>query len=241
MKYLPLLLVVVLSACHKNQSSLDITTGLVVNIPFDGNTVDAVSGVTGVNYRATFGPDHHYNAGKGLQFNAADSATVDFGALPLASFDSTNQFTISFWVKVADTTAPIAVLSKRGDTGPWEYAIDNQFNHKGFVLDNWTGNGQTSVYGTDPLSAFVAIVPGQWQHLAYVADGNTLSVYVNGVLQAGIDQRNMGYSFGKTSAHLVIGNGGGYGRNYYFNGGIDDIRMYNIALPAATIQFLAKQ
>ena len=239
MKYTSLLLLIFLWSCKDKQTAPDITTGLVVNIPFDGNAIEAVSGTNGVIYKATYSSDHHNAAGKAMYFNPADSATVDFGALPLASFDSTNRFTICCWVKVADTTASIAVLSKRSDTGPWEYAITNQFNHNGFILDNWVADGSTSVYGTDPLNAFVALKPAQWQHIAYVADGSTLQVYVNGVLQTGIDRHNGNYSFTATAAHLVIGNGGGYGRNYYFNGCIDDIRMYNRALPAATIQYMA--
>ena len=182
MKYLSLILVSFLLSCHGRPACPDISTGLVVNIPFDGNAMDNVSGVNGIVYQATFAADHHGNTGKAMYFNRADSAIVDFGALPLASFDSTNQFTISCWVKVADTTNPIAVLSKRGVSGPWEYAIDNQFNRNVFILDNWTADGATSIYGADPLNAQVLIVPGQWQHLAFVANGTFMAVYVNGIL-----------------------------------------------------------
>jgi len=241
MKYLPLFLLILLAACDSKPPVYATINGLVVDIPFDGNPIENVSGVTGAVYRATYAADHHGNAGRAMYFNSADSATVDFGALPLASFDSTNQFTISCWVKVADTIGSIAVLSKRGVTGPWEYAIDNQFNHNGFILDNWTPNGITSVYGTDPLNAMAVITPGQWQHLAYVGDGTSLKVYVNGILQAGSDAHNAYYTFAPTAAHLVIGNGGGYGRNYYFNGCIDDIKMFNRALSAANIQTLAAE
>ena len=239
MKYLSLFILLSFLACSKKTSSPDIVTGLVVNIPFDGSAVESVSGTNGTIAKATFADDHHGVSGKAMYFNAADSAVVDFGALPLASFDSTNQFTISCWVKVADTTSSMAILSKRGYTGPFEYSLDSHFDHNGFTLDNWVSSGQTSIYGTDPLKAYAAIQPGVWEHIAYVADGNTLNVYVNGSLQAGSDMHNNNLSFVATSAHLVIGTGGGYGRNYYFNGCIDDIKIYNRALPLAAIQELA--
>ena len=241
MKYLSFLILLTIFSCHYKPPGPDIQSGLVVNIPFDGTSIESVSGVTGAVYRATYAPDHHGEAGKAMYFNPTDSATVDFGALPMASIDSSNNFTISCWVKVADTTRPIAVLSKRSDVGPWEYAITNQFNHGGFILDNWVADGSTSVYGTDPLNALATIQSGQWQHLAYVADGQVLKVYLNGALQTGSDLHNSNYTFSKTAAHLVIGNGGGYGRNYYFNGCIDDIRMYNRPLSATSVQYLSIQ
>lgn len=183
MKYKKLLffIVLALASCHPYRPSTDIISGLVVNIPLHGTATEGVSGTQGVIYNATATSDRHGAAGYAMLFTAADSSTIDFGDLPLASFDSTNQFTISCWVRVTDTTGNMAVLGKRGVTGPFEYCMDNHFNHNGFTLDNWTANGATSIYGIDPLKAYVAITPGQWQHLAYVADGNSLQVYVNGV------------------------------------------------------------
>jgi hypothetical protein len=173
-----------------------------------------------------------------MYFSSADSSYIDFGDIPAASFTS-NQFTISCWVQVSDTSHVGAILSKRGLTGPWEYSLDNHFSRQVFNLDNWVDNGGTSVYGTDPLKASATISVNNWSHVAYVANGTNLVVYLNGVLQTGTDNYNTGLSFSHTSGHLVIGDGGGWAQNYFFNGTIDDIRMYNKALDATTIKYLA--
>ena len=176
-----------------------------------------------------------------MLFTAADSSYIDFGDLPLVSFDATAQFTISCWVKLTDTASNMAILSKRDPTGPFEYCIDNHFNHNGFTLDNWIESGATAIYGIDPLKAQAPLSAGVWQNVVYVADGNNLTVYVNGILQSGNDQRNAGINFSNTAAHFVLGNGGGYGRNYYFNGAIDDVLIYSRALPLNAIQRLSQQ
>ncbi len=238
MKYFFLLCILGLCACEKNKTTPDVTTGLVVIIGFDGNTTESVSGAIGSAYHVTYTTDHHNNVSRALLFTPTDSSTVDFGNLSNASFDTTI-FTIACWIKVADTSASIAVLSKRNVTGPYEYSFDNHFNHAGFTLDNWIPGGANSVYGLDPLKAIAPVQVGQWEHIAYVADGNVLSVYVNGVLQTGTDQHNAGLNFGNTAANFTIGNGGGYGRNYYFNGAIDEVKIYNRALGADAIKYLA--
>ena len=219
----------------------DLVTGLVAQIPLNNSANDVVSQTTGIMHHVTSVSNRHGSPGMAMSFSAADSSTIDFGDLPLVSFDATAQFTISCWVKVADTLSNMAILSKRDLTGPFEYCIDNHFNHNSFALDNWIGSGATSVYGLDPLKAVAPITPGVWQNLVYVADGNKLSLYVNGVLQSGTDQRNSGINFSNTSAQFVLGTGGGYGRNYYFNGAIDDVFIFNRALPLNAVQRLAQQ
>jgi hypothetical protein len=126
-------------------------------------------------------------------------------------------------VKVIDSISPGAVLSKRGITGPWEYSIDNHFDKGVFNLDNWISDGTKTVYGIDPLDASAPFQLNTWQHVAYVADGQTLRVYLNGAIQTGEDGYQSGYFFSDTDGHLVIGDGGGYGKHYFFNGCIDDV------------------
>jgi hypothetical protein len=238
-----LLLTLLITACKKDYYqppfiNPDITSGLVINIPFDGTATELITNTNGVINHTTLTTDHHGAANKAMHFSSIDSSFIDFGSLTNSSFTG-NVFTVLCWVRVSDTLNPMAILSKRGLTGPWEYSLDNHFGKSHFNLDNWVSNGGTSVYGADPLKASANIALNSWMHLAYVANGTTLRVYLNGILQAGTDNYNTGLSFSQTSGNLIIGNGGGWERNYYFNGDIDDIRMYNKALDAATIQYLA--
>ncbi|MEO6167172.1 MAG: LamG domain-containing protein [Chitinophagales bacterium] len=237
--FLPLLLFFAFITCKKEEPIIpDITTGLVMNIPLDGNAYDSVNAISGTMSKVNPYSNRHGEANKSVIFNRNDSSIIDFGDLDEASFP-TNYFTICCWINIPDTLAPMTVLSKRGVIGPWEYSLDNHFNHAVFNLDNWVQDGSTTVYGIDPLKASAALVLNTWQHLAYVADGVSLRVYVNGNSQAGEDTYKAGFFLQNTSAHFIIGNGGGYGKNYYFNGGIDDIRIYNYPLEEATVQYLA--
>ncbi|MDB5282635.1 MAG: WD40-like repeat protein [Bacteroidota bacterium] len=210
-----------------------------MNIPLDGTAYDSVTHTTGTIHNAVAASDHHSQAGKAMMFNRADSSYIDFGDLDNASFTG-NVFTISCWINVTDTSGQsLSVLSKRTPVGPYEYSLDNHFSHTVFDLDNWTAGGGTSIYGIDPLKASVPVQLNAWQHIAYVADSVSLKVYVNGTLQSGSDLYVQGLSFANTSAPLVIGDGGAFGKHLFFNGSIDDIRMYSRALDAKAVSYLS--
>lgn len=240
MKYYLLPLLCLVAACNKPAPQPDVTTGLVADIRLNGEGYDLVSNTTGTAYNITATENRYGLANRAVHFNAADSAYINFGDLEGLSFTN-GAFTISCFVKVEDTSKPVAVLSKRGINGPWEYSLDNHFNHAWFNLDNWVEGGNPSVYGVDPLDASATIHTGHWQHLAYVADGSTLRVYVDGAQQPGIDSLTPGAYFTNTNAHFVIGNGGAYNKNWYFTGAIDDIKIYNRALEPAAIALLSIQ
>jgi len=75
---------------------------------------------------------------------------------------------------------------------------------------------------------------GEWHHIIGTFDGSTIRVYVDGV-------EDGNYSISGTidsATHpLLIGKGaGGYGR--YFNGTIDEVRIYNRALSEEEIKWL---
>ena len=236
-------LITSLISCKKNDSDIDLRKGLVVNIPLDGSAVETTTSATGTIFKATPTTNRLGIAYKAMQFNAADSAYISFENLSNASFPE-NIFTIAFWVSFADTNSAMAVISKRNAFGPYEYSIDNHFGKSELKFDNWIESGNTTVYGIDPLEAAIPIVPNTqniWQHMVYVADGNTLKAYLNGQLQPGIDNRISGNSFGATNTPLVIGNGGGYNKNYYFSGKMDEIKMYNRVLSEKEIKQLSAQ
>ncbi len=225
------------SACKKNNTNIDLEKGLVIDIALDGNAVEAISGIQGNINNASPATDRKGNANKAMQFVKTDSAYISFDNLQAASFPN-HVFSISFWININDTISKMAVLSKRGIFGPYEYSIDNFFGNNRLKFDNWIENGTTTVYGIDPLEAAAPLLPGNWQHIVFVADGNKLQVYGNSFLQGGIDYKKEGFNLSATNAPFVIGNGGGYSKNYFFNGKIDDIKIYNRVLSQEEIHAL---
>ncbi|MFB9421176.1 LamG domain-containing protein, partial [Nonomuraea rubra] len=70
-----------------------------------------------------------------------------------------------------------------------------------------------------------------WSHLAATYDGTTLRLYVNGVLTS---ERTAGGPIRTDNGVLRIGGNSLWGE--YFNGLIDEVRIYNRALNAVQIQ-----
>jgi hypothetical protein len=71
---------------------------------------------------------------------------------------------------------------------------------------------------------------GNWFHAAATYDGSTVKIYVNGVLES-----TTARSGTITAGAKNIGSSSG-GSNEYFNGTIDNVKIYNRALSAAEIQ-----
>ena len=86
--------------------------------------------------------------------------------------------------------------------------------------------------GTDvPLMGTKALAANTWTHLAATYDGSTLRLYVNGAQVSSLSQSG---NLLTSSNQLQIGGDSFYGQ--YFQGTIDEIRIYNLALTAAQIQ-----
>lgn len=117
-------------------------------------------------------------------------------------------FTVECWVyKTAVNASGYTILF--GGPGNQQFAIDN--STAGSISLVLTGSGVIGASGT-------AITPNAWHHLAWVRQGSTCRVYVNGI------QRGTGTS--STSFTLsLIGqyDQGGYG----LNGSISNVRILN--------------
>jgi len=74
---------------------------------------------------------------------------------------------------------------------------------------------------------------GVWYHVTVVKTGSTLSVYVNGVLEA---TTAFGAFTDTHTANLRIGSYAGEGA--YLNGQVDEVELFNRALSGAEIQAL---
>jgi len=95
-----------------------------------------------------------------------------------------------------------------------------------------TGTLHVAAPGTYTLS--LGPDDGKWHHIAATYDGATFAIYVDGKLEASeVSTGNMAVS----TYNVCIGdNSGATGR--YWNGLIDDVRIYKQALTAAEIKVL---
>jgi hypothetical protein len=77
-----------------------------------------------------------------------------------------------------------------------------------------------------------------WQQLVITRSNNNFSIYRNGSIETSISSNVTFQDYG----NLIFGkaNGaGGHNGSYYFQGALDDIRIYNRALTQSEITYLA--
>jgi hypothetical protein len=216
--------------------------GLVAYYPFNGNANDE-SGYAnhGILFNgASFSDDKFGHQNSALLLNNTKGSFV---SVPdSTSLNVTGDLTISAWIRTENIPPDknaFTVLSKRGgdfNNFPYSFGVafqkatPNQYNTPFFTTAN---NGQYQyIYTAD-----TTVPVGQWVHLACVVKGFTVFRYVGDVLVA-TDNLNPNSRF-KNSASLLIGSGGrGDIPAEFFNGAIDDIRIYNRALPDTEVKAL---
>jgi len=129
-------------------------------------------------------------------------------------------FSIAFWVNLQSNNRGIifASLDNSGTT-PW-FAIDKQSNNK-IRFEIQTSNGN-NFYDSSVLSL------STWYHVTCTYDNGRMQTYINGSLDASDDHSGFVSNANNT---MAIGKYGGFSSSpSYFNGYLDDFRIYNHAL-----------
>ena len=167
--------------------------------------------------------------GKAIQFDGVD----DFIILPASEKLDLDEMTISAWVNCED------------------------YAHNGFIFEKTTNGSVNTQYSLffqqDQLihrlvsggnlqdlsiSATINMDINEWNHVAATYDGSIRSLYVNGELIQSIaavrSQRT------RTQMVLQLSGPSVQGSDFFFKGIIDDIQIYNRAIPEEEIHNLQK-
>ena len=210
-----------------------IPAGLVAAYSFNegsGTTVTDLSGnnLTGTIVGATWTTGGKY--GNGLSFDGAGSY-VDLGNP--SALQLTGSMTIEAWINAAANPADDGqIVAKSDSAGGWQFKTspDTGPHTFGVAVSGSTG-AHTQRYSTTVRAL------NTWYHVAgvYDAAAGTLSTYVNGVLDNGTLRGSVPASQLNQNVNVNIGRRTG-GSGYYFNGLIDEVRIYNRALSQAEIQ-----
>ena len=91
--------------------------------------------------------------------------------------------------------------------------------------------GMGGTFSPSPLIGPSVLALNTWSHLAATYDGSTMRLYVNGVVVASKAQTG---PIATSAGALSIGGDALYGQS--FQGTIDEVRVYNVALTQAQIQ-----
>ena len=189
---------------------------------FDGNALDSsVNSNDGDVHGATY-IDGKF--GKALNFDGVDDY-VDCGndsSLDLSTL------TIEAWIK-PDVMKLTYILSKAG-------SVANNKNY--FILLYADGSIRGDILdttGTSRASAFTSaekITTDSWYHIAYTYDGYVGKFYINGVLKA--TSEIWSGTVGTATIPFYIGQRLG---GYFFNGVIDEVRIWDGALTDTEIAY----
>ncbi|MBX7103178.1 MAG: M60 family metallopeptidase [Gemmataceae bacterium] len=161
-----------------------------------------------------------------LQFNGS-SSKITFGTGP--SLSGTTDFSVSAWIKTSASTS--GVIIQQRDT--------NGFNGQYRLQVNANGSLQFMIYGNSAyqfdFNSTTTVNNGAWHLVTAVRQGTTGTIYIDGVPR--------GTATG-TVRSLAGSIGVGVGAdirdsNNYFNGTIDEVRIYDLALSAARVGQLA--
>ena len=143
-----------------------------------------------------------------------------------SAFDMGDQTTIACWVNIHSVSADWMTIVAKGDNA-WRLSTINQDKKFHFSVNDW--NRTAGLNGSTTINA------DEWHHLAAVYNGSVLQLYIDGKLDA--SQPWTG-GIGKNDSDVLIGeNAQQSGR--FFNGLIDDVRIYNHALSESEIKALA--
>lgn len=166
---------------------------------------------------------------RSLSFSSASSEYVTITDDP--TLEVTTQLTLSSWIKPTTLNSYQQIISKFGTSGQWAYQYG--LAPTGQLRVDISGDGSTY---DNMVTTSAPITADTWQHVAMTYNAGNVVLYVDGtaVLTDTITPTSI-YASGNTSVSI--------GRDpvptQYFNGEIDDARIYNRALTAAEIKALA--
>lgn len=205
---------------------------LVAYYPFNGNANDeSGNGNDGTVYGATLTEDRFGNADSAYLFDGID----DYITLPHSeqiNFSGNDNYSVALWAKVISIPSGGhgGIVEKWSGSGGYPFVIR-------YAVDSPTVHTHTAIYdGTNnpgPQSD-KDLIDGAFHQIVLIKSDNSILLYIDGQLENSVADTTTG-SIQNSSVVYV---GRRLASNRYFNGVIDDIKIYNRALSETEIQNL---
>ncbi|MDD5555573.1 MAG: LamG domain-containing protein [Candidatus Paceibacterota bacterium] len=142
-----------------------------------------------------------------------------------ASLNIIGPLTISVWVKPSLLAGDNRRVAGKGTTDSYEIGLDNN-GYPRFDVDFAT-SGLQSIIGTTAISL------NSWHHIVGTYNSSTMKLYYDGAVTG--TPVSMSESITVSSTDFLIGKRSSHNDDW-FNGLIDDVRIYNAAIPISQIQ-----
>ena len=215
----------------------NVSAGLVAHWAFDEGSGTTATDSSGNGHDGTLLGDPTWVAGMigsgALSFDGSDGL-VDVGHDE--SLSITDELTITVWVKVSDLSTFYFLVCKQpsgtaGDNYPGNYEFRIESNTGALQFGHQEAEGEQYTFYTSETP----ITAEQWYHVAVsITKGELVEFYIDGISAGSFEQLT---NFGVLNDEPVRigGRKDGYS---FFNGILDDVRLYDRALSAVQIQKL---
>ncbi len=215
-------LLVVVGLCFVGSVYAGLSDGLVAYYPFNGNANDeSGNGNDGIVNGATLIEDRFGNYNCAYDFDGKN----DYIIVNHNSNFNTTQISFSVWVLADNPTASNQMLIHKDQPNNYAHDFHIKIHDETFKVQLQNGSNQSNPSGD---------ISTGWNHYVFTSNGNiTHKAYINGE-----------YSFSCSINWNINGNiqsiefASAEGSDYFFDGKIDDIRIYNRALSESEIQQL---
>jgi hypothetical protein len=167
-----------------------------------------------------------------LAFNGSSSYVE---ALDADILSPGTEATFSAWVFLNSAPTELtSVFNKWSQTADDEYLLGINPNQTLFFAWQTTGGYTWGTPSFNEANGTGQVPLNTWTHIALVRSGATLNFYLNGVLDASVTAADANpFRNGITSLRLGGQSRGGVNR--FFNGSLDEARLYNRALSASEV------
>jgi type 1 fimbria pilin len=212
-------------------------TGLVGRWAFDessGNMVQDSSGsgmvgtlVNGPTWRTTCAPSKTSSENPSCLHFDGINQSVTLADVPASNFSGV--VSLAAWVNTDASRTGFRDIIVHGFTNNPSAEVYLRMQDNAYAVGSFDGRDHQATSNTGASDV------GVWVHIAGVYDGKAWRLYRNGRLEASVLDATGAV---KVGVPWTIG-GGTAGTGRYFNGSIDDVRLYNRALTATEVALLA--
>ena len=210
-----------------------------VGVCLEYGLVTSLDAATPASYSGagTTWTDLSSNGSNGTLVNGVGYSSANSGAL---TFNGTNQYistssapsptsagSLSAWVYVNSLGGAYSSIIFKGPGVSWndiDYGLLRNGSSNTFL--GTLNNGTNNLAGAGPNSS--VITAGQWYNLVFTWDSTVTKFYTNNIQTGSVNYSN---GAGARSTNMNVGSAVG-GANYFFNGSIPNVRIYNRALSA---------
>ena len=231
-------LIAVIIICTGNlYAQVNLDSGLVAYYPFNGNANDeSGNGNDGTVFGAILTWDRFGVPLSAYEFDGVDDyIKADATGLP------TGERTVAFWFFANDVNNHPALMGYGGGScgSSWFMGLNAapaQYNDRYYLTSHCNVNNLLHLYTTEPI--------GTWIHWAVTTAADGSRMYINGI-ESEMNGTFVNNTFvsGKDLSFGVAPSPSGFapytdGNISYFNGLLDEVRIYNRALTAEEIDSL---